>query len=213
MAFKKISSISSPNGSPPAPPRPSDTPTSTLPSVTTSAGGLSVERDPRPIWQRPVEDNTARLGVFLARLPGCYWTTLEDVTATWIWIGGRHKVLALKEDASTSEIEEMLRVAEASIGPAPKPEIVKLLTKVYFTTSARKEGDDDLRMRFGVWADELGKLPGDAVREALDWWSQNQKWWPSLSEVRAIVYQLGGGHRAATRDRLRKLLQERSKAD
>jgi hypothetical protein len=209
MTFKHISRTSLPSGSPPATPRASNTPTSTLPSVRMSDAGPIAERDPRPVWTRPVEDNTARLGELLARSPGSFWTTVNDVGVTWIWIAGRNKVLALEPGALISDIENMVRIAEASIQPMPREEIIKLLTRVYFTTTARKESDDDLRMRFGVWADELAELPGDAVREALREWIDTQKFWPALSEIKEVVRRMHGGYRVAVRDRLRKELQKR----
>ena len=108
-------------------------------------------------------------------------TTWNDAGDEYGW-SGRVIRYELNQPRSAGELAEAIDIAEASLLPMSKREVLAELARVRAITVSR-DISMDLQLVLAAYADELIKYPGDAVREVLRGWARAEKFWPSMSEL------------------------------
>jgi hypothetical protein len=71
--------------------------------------------------------------------------------------------------------------------PMQRPALVQELTRCLLLTAAQKRDQMDLKLMLAALVEELSDLPEDALRAALRQWPRQQKWWPTLAEIRELA--------------------------
>lgn len=66
-----------------------------------------------------------------------------------------------------------------------RSELVQEVTRCLAVTVARERDQADLKAMLAVMAEELAEFPADVIRAELRAWARHEKWWPTLSELRA----------------------------
>lgn len=79
---------------------------------------------------------------------------------------------------------DVLGWLDATSRRSGKVEMVQEITRCLSVTAARAKDQTDLKVMLAVMAEELSEFPADVVREALRTWAREEKWWPSLAEIR-----------------------------
>jgi|GEM_PF-2747769 len=115
-------------------------------------------------------------------------TTWNDAGDEYGW-NGRVIRYELNQPRSAGELAEAIDIAEASLLPMSKREVLAELARVRAMTVSR-DISMDLQLVLAAYADELIKYPGDAVREVLRGWARDEKFWPSMSELIARLNRL-----------------------
>jgi len=108
-------------------------------------------------------------------------TTWNDAGDEYGW-NGRVIRYELNQPRSAGELAEAIDIAEASLLPMSKREVLAELARVRAMTVSR-DISMDLQLVLAAYADELMKYPVDAVREVLRSWPRKEKFWPSMSEL------------------------------
>lgn len=213
MGFKKVSPPSLPSGSITVMAPGESTPTTTQPSATPSDAGQIATRDSRPVWERPVAANIARLGELLAQSPACLrggQDKLYDPRLIWIFgVGPVTDVLVVREDARLEDIQTLVRIVDRANETMPYDKVLRMVSELYYLTTTRKESDADVALRFSAYAGKLAELPGDAVRAALQQWPMENKFFPSWQELYDLITRYAG-QRLLIRKRLARILQDSS---
>jgi hypothetical protein len=80
-----------------------------------------------------------------------------------------------------AEARELLAKANAR---CPKDIAAKAVAVLRARTKARAEQSDDLKLLVSVFAEDLQRYPADIVISACREWGENQKWFPSWSELK-----------------------------
>ena len=115
-------------------------------------------------------------------------TTWNDAGDEYGW-SGRVIRYELNQPRSAGELAEAIDIAEASLLPMSKREVLAELARVRAMTVSR-DISMDLQLVLAAYADELMKYPADAVREVLRGWPRYEKFWPSMSELIARLNRL-----------------------
>ena len=115
-------------------------------------------------------------------------TTWNDAGDEYGW-NGRVIRYELNQPRSAGELAEAIDIAEASLLPMSKREVLAELARVRAMTVSR-DISMDLQLVLAAYADELMKYPTDAVREVLRGWAREEKFWPSMSELIARLNRL-----------------------
>ena len=132
-------------------------------------------------------------------------TTWNDAGDEYGW-NGRVIRYELNQPRSAGELAEAIDIAEASLLPMSKREVLAELARVRAMTVSR-DISMDLQLVLAAYADELMKYPADAVREVLRGWPRDEKFWPSMSELIARLDPLVAS-RHALLDGLRRGYRE-----
>lgn len=98
---------------------------------------------------------------------------------------------------------EKLRAAETMIAETLLPmeigTIAELLTELHMKVAVRNKGSVDMEATFFVYAEDLAEYPADVVADVIADWGRNEKWWPTVSELRSQAYSLAYRRRAMLR--------------
>ena len=79
---------------------------------------------------------------------------------------------------------EMAQIAEALNRPSEPEHVATEVTRCLTATRAREHADIDLRALIGLLTDELTQFPADIVATTCRKWARQEKWWPTLAELR-----------------------------
>ena len=115
-------------------------------------------------------------------------TTWNDASDEHGWNGSVIRY-ELNRPRTAGEVVEAIDIAEASLLPMSKREVLSELARVRAMTVSR-DISMDLQLVLAAYADELMKYPADAVREVLRGWPRDEKFWPSMSELTARLNRL-----------------------
>lgn len=101
-------------------------------------------------------------------------------------------------------VPDALAGVEQSLRPASRNEIVALITRLaaHFPVSDRSEAQ--WRIVIEDYAEDLAEYPSDILRAAVTQYRREGKWWPKVSEIRALA-DPELGRRQSMRHRLRVL--------
>jgi len=78
------------------------------------------------------------------------------------------------------------QLAAAMVPPHPK-QLVMELTQLWSLTAHKSHSDQTLDLLLEAFAAKLEDYPADAVIEALRQWPENNKWWPTWAELKALI--------------------------
>lgn len=79
----------------------------------------------------------------------------------------------------------MLRdIARRINEPAGPNEAIGMITRLLTVTKSREADGIDLRHMIAILAEELAEFPIDVLATVCRKWARQEKWWPSLSELR-----------------------------
>lgn len=113
---------------------------------------------------------------------------------------GYHPI-PVETDDGRAKTEIIIAAFDEVLKPAPKESIFKILARLKISTGSRNQDDADARLERRVYVDELTEFPLDVIDEACRKWARREKWFPSVSEIRAECQQLVR-YRRLTRDAL-----------
>lgn len=68
--------------------------------------------------------------------------------------------------------------------PSPPVKITPEVARCLSLTTSRARDQVDLKLMIGALSEELAQFPFDVVKASLRGWSQREKWWPTLAELR-----------------------------
>jgi hypothetical protein len=85
------------------------------------------------------------------------------------------------------EIRQALIMLEPTLVPGRTQEIIVALTQLRFTTISRNIDASDWKMTLAAYASGVARYPGDCVLDAIKFWSENEKFWPALVELRVLI--------------------------
>ncbi len=111
------------------------------------------------------------------------WTLLSTEEFGW---DGMFEGFALAEPISDDDRNQSLRLVDAALQPTPAAAIIPELTRLRMTTISRGTSEGDMTLMLAAYASSLEKYPRDIVISALRFWSETEKFWPSLSEIIVI---------------------------
>jgi hypothetical protein len=106
-----------------------------------------------------------------------------------------------------AEAANALAIVEAACRPADASLVLAELTRCFAVTKARDDGDANLQATLSVLVEELEDFPPDVIRDALRSWARQERFRPSLAEVREYCWaRFGRRHtlRISLKDALRQ---------
>lgn len=92
----------------------------------------------------------------------------------------RHKIPA--EDRDTA-----IAILETANTPAPVKLVAREIARLRVMTKSRAGSETDDEIMAAAYLEELARYPADVVTDALRYWTRNEKWWPSWSELRDLL--------------------------
>lgn len=138
------------------------------------------ERDPKTV-EKLLE---ASLPPSVKRSIISKWSTIGDEQYGW---DGDFEGMEATKHIPQDDVCKAIMIINDICAPAQKKEIVAALGAIKLTTISRNLSSEDLSIAIAAYSNSLMKYPADAVVDALHYWSENEKFWPSLSELVAQV--------------------------
>lgn len=87
-------------------------------------------------------------------------------------------------EMDAGSLENLRLLASRITAPAGPAEAVKMITRLLQATKSRDRDGQDIRGMIAVLAEDLAEFPVDVLATACRKHARQEKWWPSLSELR-----------------------------
>lgn len=173
-SIRKLPSPSSGTTGAPCPDQRASSSTGKQLSTIDAASLLAVEQ----AWQ---ERDSDRLESTLHRsLKPLRTSSLQSVTDSDFNLLGYERIGPIDESTRLMLADVAARITEPSTGE----HIAGCAARCLAMTKSRDPGGLDVRAMIAGFVDELGEFPPDAVATAFRKHARQEKWWPSLSEIR-----------------------------
>lgn len=104
--------------------------------------------------------------------------------------------------APAEDVATALAIVEAACQPAEPSLVLTELTRCFAVTKAKDASDANLESTLTIMVDDLNDFPPDVVRDALRSYARQERFRPSLAEVREYCWA-----RFGRRQRLREALR------
>jgi hypothetical protein len=94
---------------------------------------------------------------------------------------------ALVGPVDADALQQMRRALADALVPAPGPMIAKEIARLGMVCKVRAEEVDEIKLRIGVFADELREYPADVLVDACRFWGRTEKFFPAWSELKDLL--------------------------
>lgn len=102
-------------------------------------------------------------------------------------------------------LKELLRALEIAFRPCPKDEILKELYAMSLAMARRKDQDVDFKMMLAVYAKDLSEYPRDVILDACGEIRREQRFFPTIADLRDECEQRFEFRRALLNETLRAM--------
>jgi hypothetical protein len=141
------------------------------------------------------------------RLEACLPPLVQSRIGSGDLVANFLPLIASLRRVPAADAANALAVLEAACRPADASVVLAELTRCFSVTKARDDGDANLQATLTVMLEELDDFPPDVIRDALRSWARQERFRPSLAEVREYCWaRFGRRHtlRISLKDALRQ---------